>query len=145
MDVETHGVQRISIRLRSVSEPTHTAWLTMHVRARDDQQVRAQLELDEILADPLALSQAEKTIIKTEIMGGVLTARRFAKRGCTIDLVAIGAESTDGKGLNGIASIAFAVAANLVVLQGLGVHDLRTEPRGGYGWKLDALEVADAT
>jgi len=141
MITDAEPSQRIAIRLVQVSDRTHRAWLTMQVRGRADNQVRARLELDEILANPLALSQAEKTIIKTEIMGGVLTARRHAKRGCSIDLVAIGASIAGEERLNGISSIAFAVAANLVVLQGLGFHDLRTTPRGGYGWDLDTITV----
>lgn len=142
MTIDAVPSQRISIRLLQVSDRTHCAWLTMQVRARTDNQVRARLELDEILANPLALSQAEKTIIKTEIMGGVLTARRHAKCGCSIDLVAIGASIDGEERLSGISSIAFAVAANLVVLQGLGFHDLRVTPRGGYGWDLETIGVA---
>ena len=141
MNIDAEQSQRIAIRLLQTSDRTHCVWLTMQVRAREDNQVRARLELDDILANPLSLSQAEKTIIKTEIMGGVLTARRHAKRGCSIDLIAIGASIAGEERLGGISSIAFAVAANLVVLQGLGIHDLRVTPRGGYGWGLESISI----
>lgn len=141
------GALRVSIRLVLAKDPSQRARLIAHVRPREDGQLRLHADIGEAIAaggaDALAVSQAERDIIKTEIMGGAVTAKRHAKRGCTVELVALSGATGHG-GLTSVPSIAFAVAASLAILQGLGVEDLRTAPRGGYGWNLEAVEVAEA-
>jgi hypothetical protein len=140
-------VQRVTIRLKLAKDPTQRAALTAHVRARDDGQLRLSADIAEAVAagggDAAALRESELDIIKTEIMGGAVTAKKHAKRGCTVELVALSGSTADG-GLTSVPSIAFAVATSLAVLQGLGVEDLRSAPRGGYGWALEGVEVAEA-
>ena len=138
--------QRVTIRLKLAKNPSQRAALTAHVRPREDGQLRLSADIAEAVAagggDAGPLRESELTIIKTEIMGGAVTAKRHAKRGCTVELVALSG-STAGGGLTSVPSIAFAVATSLAVLQGLGVEDLRASPRGGYGWALDSVEVAE--
>jgi hypothetical protein len=141
---------RVAIRLRSVKDVSQRAWMTMHVVPRDDQQVRFKAEIDEALAaDPVSfmhpIPPAQARILKNEIIGGILTAKRQAKIGCTIELVSIGGASAEQRSVSALPSIAYAVAATLAVLQGLGIEDLRTAPRGGYGWELDEVVVEALT
>ncbi len=139
-----HPTQRIRIALALAEDRTQRAWLAMDVCARDDGQVRAALAIDDALADSQQLTPAQRTILKTEIMGGVIVARKVAKRGCAVALVELGGEVGGvAGGIIKVPSIAFAVAANLAVLQGLGVEDLRSAPHGGYGWALEAVSVTD--
>jgi hypothetical protein len=136
--------QRVTVRLKLAKDATQRVSLTAHVRARVDGQLRLHADIGAAIAagggTPDALRDSERDIIKTEIMGGAVTAKRHAKRGCTVELVALAGETAEG-GLVSVPSIAFAVATSLAVLQGLGVEDLRTAPRGGYGWSLDGIEV----
>ncbi len=141
-------VQRVTIRLRCAADTQQQAWLTMHVSPRDDQQVRLKAEIAEAMAadtvsftDPVPPHQAQ--IIKNEVMGGILTAKRHAKRGCTVELVSLGGANGELRSVSGVGSIAFAVAATLAVSQGLGAEDLREKPHGGYGWNLESVEVSE--
>jgi hypothetical protein len=141
--IALNPTRRITIRLALVADPQQRAWLCLHVQARDDDQVRAVLDLAGAIGTAAATAP-QRTILKTEIMGGVITAKRRAKRGCVIELVGLGGEvEPTGDTLIQVPSIAFAVAANLAVLHGLGVVDLRATPQGGYGWRLEAVEVSD--
>ncbi|MBA2480718.1 MAG: hypothetical protein H0V44_08650 [Planctomycetes bacterium] len=138
---------RVSIRLHLAADPTQQAWMTMHVQPRDDQQVRFKAEVaDALAADPVSflnpIPPNQAHIIKTEIMGGIVTAKKHAKMGCTVELVSLGGATGEVRSVSGVPSIAFAVAASLAVLQGLGIEDLRVAPRGGYGWKLESVDVA---
>ncbi len=135
---------RVRIALVLAKDQAQRAWLALDVRGRDDGQLGAVLPIDDALPVSQALTPAQRTILKTEIMGGVITARRTAKRGCMVTLVELGGEvgGVDG-GIIKVPSIAFAVAANLAVLQGLGIEDLRSAPRGGYGWALDSVTVTE--
>ncbi|MBA3709019.1 MAG: hypothetical protein H0W83_09400 [Planctomycetes bacterium] len=137
---------KVSIRIHLAADPTQQAWLTMHVQRRDDQQVRLKAEVAEALAadpvsflHPVPANQAH--IIKTEIMGGIVTAKKHAGVGCTVELVSVGGASGEVRSVSGVPSIAFAVASTLAVLQGLEKEDLRVAPHGGYGWKLDEVAV----
>lgn len=135
-----HPTRRIRIRLALVSDRRSRAWLTLQVRARDDGDVRAALDVPTALTGQEPTTPAQQTILKTEIMGGVVTAKRHARRGCSVELMALGGETPEG-GITQVPSIAYAVAANLAVLQGLEVEDLRQQPRGGYGWALEEVGV----
>jgi hypothetical protein len=138
--------QRVTIRLRLAKDHAQRAALTAHVRARDDAQLRLSANVAEAIAAGGAapLRDAELAIVKNEIMGGAIMAKRQAKRGCALEIVAVSGATADG-GISTVPSIAFAVAAMLAVLQGLGVEDLREKPHGGYGWELDGVEVAEAS
>jgi hypothetical protein len=142
------AARRVTIRLRSAKDKEHRASLVAHVRAREDNQLRLFADMAEAVAagggEAGALRASELAILKNEIMGGVVMAKRKAKRGCTLEIVAIGGATGEG-GISTVPSIAFAVAATLAVLQGLDVEDLRSKPHGGYGWDLEGVEVADAS
>ncbi len=140
---EGHPTQRITIRLVLAADSRQRATLCMHVQPRDDMDVRAVFDLDLALGKASA-SASQRTILKTEIMGGVIMAKRKARRGCVLEVLAITGEvEPGGDTLIQVPSIAFAVAANLAVLQGLGVEDLRRAPHGGYGWELAGVEVVE--
>jgi hypothetical protein len=134
------SLSRITIRLMLAKDHSHRAWLTAHVGPRSDGKLHLHADITSAIGGAQA-SESERKIIATEIMGGVVLAKRHAKRGCTVELISLGAEIAGEPTITRIASIAFAVAANLAVLQGLGVEDLRSAPRGGYGWALEAIEV----
>jgi hypothetical protein len=140
--------RRITIRLRFAKDHAQQAALIAHVRARDDEQLRLSADMAEAVAagsaGATALRDTELTILKNEIMGGAVMAKRKAKRGCTLEIVAVSGATAEG-GIASVPSIAFAVATTLAMLQGLGVEDLREKPHGGYGWELAGVEVADAT
>jgi hypothetical protein len=140
----------VTVRLRNSAAAEQLAWLSLRVRRRDDQQVHFDAEVAAAMArgalnimGPLTESQAK--VMKAEIVGGILMARKQAGRvGFVAELVGLGGSIAGEDGLVAIPSVAFAVAAQLAVIQGLGVEDLRAKPHGGFGWKLDSIEVVEA-
>jgi len=139
---------RITVRVRCAADAGQLAWLTLGVRPEDGQQLRFAIDIAKALAsDPVSflhqLPPNQQQIIKAEIVGGLLTTRRHAKRGCSVELLGLGGANGEERSLAGIPSVGFAVAATLALLQGLGIEDLRIKPRGGWGFHLEAIEVAD--
>ncbi len=142
---------QVTIRLRNSSDAAQHAWLTLRISRREDQHLHFNAEIVEAVAkDPVSFmhppSENEAKVVKAEIVGGILMARKQVGRvGFTAELVSLGGSVGEQRTLAAIPSVAFAVAAQLAVVQGLGVEDLRAKPHGGFGWKLDAVEVADAS
>lgn len=130
--------RRITLRLQSAADASLTAFMVAHVRARDDGQLRLHIDVAAALGAAPA-SDAEREIIRSEIVGGIMMAKRHAKRGVTIEIAALGGAPSAIE----VPSIAYGIAATLAVLQGLDIEDLRIKPRGGYGWSLAAIEVED--
>jgi hypothetical protein len=136
----------VSVRVAHAGKPEQCAWLSMRVERRDDQHVLFDADVATALArDPVSfmhpLSPAQATVLKAEIVGGILMARKQAGRvGCRISLRSIGGSDGEVRNVITLPSVAYAVASTLAVLQGLGVEDLLRAPRGGFGWTLVRIE-----
>ena len=87
------------------------------------------------------LSPAQAQVLRSEIMAGILTAKRKVSGGWSVVLDRIGGSQAERTTIAELPSIGFAVAATLAVLHGTGVEDLQAEPRGGHGWHLETIEV----
>jgi hypothetical protein len=97
-----------------------------------------------VAADPVSFVQpitaAQAGVIKHELMGGLLTARKRVPGGFTIELVSLGGSVGEERAVAQVASIAYAVAAALAALHGTGVADAQT-PKGGWGWLAEVIET----
>jgi hypothetical protein len=139
----------VTIRVRSAAAPDQLAWLTMRVSRREDHHIHFQAEVATALAKDAVsflapLTPAQAQVVKSEITGGILMARKQAgKVGFVAELLSLGGSVGDERTVAALPSVAFAVAATLAVVQGLGIEDLRSAPRGGFQWKLDAVEVVE--
>jgi hypothetical protein len=136
---------RVSVRLRNLRDAAQQAWLVMHVNPRNDGQVRLIAEIPAAVAsDPVSfvepVTPAQAGVLKHEIMGGLLTARRQIPGGFVVELVSLGGAVGEERAVSQVASIAYAVAATLAVLHGTGVADDKT-PNGGWGWQAEKIEA----
>lgn len=139
----------LSIALCGDADPTLKSWLTMRVTRREDQHIHFLVEVAAALAsDPICfmhtVSDSEAKVVKADIVGGILLARRSIGRiGFTAELVRLGACRGEERRISALPSMGFGVAAHLAILHGLGIEDLMTKPRGGYGWRLETLSRLD--
>ena len=141
---------RITIALVRDDDETLKAWLTMRVARREDQHIHFLVDIAPALAGDAvsfmhALSEAEAKVLKADIVGGILLARRAIGRiGFAVELISLGGCHGEERRVAALPSAGFGVAANLAVLHGLGIEDLARNPRGGFGWRLESFSaVAD--
>jgi hypothetical protein len=141
---------RITIALVRDDDQTLKAWLTMRVARREDQHIHFQVEVAPALAGDAvsfmhALSESQAKVLKADIVGGILLARRAIGRiGFSVELLSLGGCHGEERRVAALPSVGFGVAANLAVLHGLGIEDLARNPRGGFGWRMESFSaVAD--
>jgi hypothetical protein len=138
----------IAITLCRAGDDTQKAWLTMRVARREDQHIHFQVDVAHALAGDAvsfmhALSEAQAKVLKADIVGGILLARRAIGRiGFAVELLSLGGRHGDERRIAALPSVGFGVAANLAVLHGLGIEDLARNPRGGFGWRLESFSAA---
>lgn len=141
----------VTVRLHCTDDASHRAWLSLRVSSCDDPR---QVEID---IDPLRSVRSDATcflhlpneneakVLKSDIVGGLLMARKQLGRiGFRARLLTLGGSVGDEPRVTQVASVAFAVGAHAAVLSVLGDDHLRAELKGGFGWKIDAIEPADA-
>jgi hypothetical protein len=139
----------VSITLRRAGDDTQQAWLAMRVARREDQHIHFQVEIAAALAGDAvsfmhALSDAQAKVLKADIVGGILLARRAIGRvGFAVELVSLGGRHGEERRVAALPSVGFGVAANLAVLHGLGIEDLALHPRGGFGWRLESFSAVE--
>jgi hypothetical protein len=139
---------RITIALVRDNDETMKAWLTMRVARRGDQHIHFQVEVAPALAGDAvsflhALSESQAKVLKADIVGGILLARRTIGRiGFAVELLSLGGCHGEERRVAALPSVGFGVAANLAVLHGLGIEDLVRNPRGGFGWRLESFSAA---
>jgi hypothetical protein len=137
----------IAITLRREGDETQKAWLTMRVARREDQHIHFQVDVASALAGDAvsfmhALSDAEAKVLKADIVGGILLARRAIGRiGFAVELLSLGGCHGEERRVAALPSVGFGVGANLAVLHGLGIEDLVLHPRGGFGWRLESFSA----
>ncbi len=135
----------IDIMMCCVAEPTLKSWLAMRLTRRTDQHIHLQVDVAQALAqDPICfmhpVSDSEAKVIKADLVGGLLLARRSIGRiGFTAELVRLGGCRGDERRIAALPSVGLGIAANLAVLHALGIEDLASSPRGGYGWRLEKI------
>jgi len=137
--------QQIRIIVRCQDQPELLAWLTMTVASREDTAFAHDLDIARAVraaGNSTELPDSHRQVLRSEIMAGILTARRQAEGGWSVVLERLGGSIDTRPAISELPSIAFAVAATLAVLHGTGVEDLEAEPRGGHGWLLERIEVA---
>lgn len=140
----------VTIRLHQSQDPTLRAWLTLRVERHDDTRFAITGDAAAAVArDPVCfmhpLSPAEARVLKSEILNGLLIARKkHGPFGCSAELRVLGGSRGDQRNAAEVPGLAYAVAATLALLHGLGILDLVAQPRGGYDWSLEGIEVADA-
>ena len=140
----------IALTLVRDGDETQKAWLTMRVARREDQHIHFQVDVASALAGDAvsfmhALSEPQAKVLKADIVGGILLARRSIGRiGFTVELLSLGGCHGEERRVAALPSVGFGVGANLAVLHGLGIEDLTRHPRGGFGWRLESFSaVAD--
>jgi hypothetical protein len=136
--------QQIRIDVRHHDQTDRSACLTMTITARGGQAFAHDLDVGRaVVAGGSfdALPPSHLQVLRSEIMAGCLTAKRQAQGGWTVVLDRLGGGIGEQSTISDIPSIGWAVAATLAVLHGTGAEDLETSPRGGHGWKLDAIKV----
>jgi len=137
----------ISITLCRDGDATQKAWLTMRVARREDQHIHFQVDVANALAGDAvsflhALNEAQAKVLKADIVGGILLARRAIGRiGFAVELLSLGGCHGEERRVAALPSVGFGVAANLAVLHGLGIEDLAAKPRGGFGWRLESFSA----
>jgi len=136
---------RVTIRLRNVRDAAQQAWLVMQINPREDGQIALNAEINDAVAadavsfvEPVTPSQA--SILKHEMMGGLLAARKKIPGGFVAELVSLGGAVGEERRVAQVSSIAYAVAAALAALHGTGHADAKT-PQGGYGWQAEVIET----
>ena len=143
--------QRVTVRLHRSEDPSQRAWLTLRVTRHEDPR-QVQIDIDAAQAvrnDPTCFlhppSTNEAQILKSDLVGGVLMARKQLGRiGFTVRLLTLGGAIGDEPRVTQIASVAFAVGAHAAVLTVLGDEHLRAALTGGFGWKIDDLAAEQA-
>jgi hypothetical protein len=141
------AARTVIVRLSNAKDATQKAWMAMRVTPLDENQVQFD-------ADPMAAvkrdtvsflhppTENEAKVLKSEIVGGILMARKQAGRiGFRAELLYLGGIVGDLGRVAEVPSVAYAVGATMAVLHGLGVADRPGIPRGGFGWSLDAVEL----
>ena len=88
-----------------------------------------------------ALSRAELQVLRSELMAGLLTGCRGQWTGWRVELLRLGGTSGASRDVGDTASVAYAVAATLVLRHASGAEDLLARPRGGHGWRLAGFVV----
>jgi hypothetical protein len=89
-----------------------------------------------------ALTRAEQQVLRSELLAGLLTGCRGQWTGWRVELLSLGAETGASRTIADAASVAYAVAATLVLRHATGAEDLIAHPRGGYGWRLTGFTQA---
>lgn len=143
--------QSVTVRLHRSDEVTQRAWVTLRVTRHEDPR-QVQIDIDPALAvrsDPTCFlhppNDSEAKVLKSDIVGGVLMARKQLGRiGFTVRLLTLGGSVADEARVTRISSVAFAVGAHAAVLTVLGDDQLRADLPGGFGWKIDGIETAPA-
>jgi hypothetical protein len=135
------------VRVVGLKTPGQSAWLAMSVeREEDARQVRIDIDpMAAVLRDTTSflfpLTESEAKIIKSEIVGGILMARKQLKGpGMTVRLLYLGGTNGDNARVAEIGSVAYAVAAHVLVVHGLGNEAERADLRGGFGWRVESVE-----
>lgn len=140
----------VTVRLHQTRDPALRAWLTLRVERHDDTRFAITGDAAEAVArDPVCfmhpLGQAEARVLKSEILNGLMIARKkHGPFGCSAELRILGGCRGEQRNVIEVPGMAYAVAASLALLHGLGILDLVAEPRGGYDWSLESVEVAEA-
>lgn len=135
----------VTIAVCGNADPTLKSWLTMRVSRRDDQHIHFQVDVAAALkSDSVsfmhAVSENEAKVLKADIVGGILLARKMIGRiGFTAEVLSLGGCQGDERRISALPTMGFGVAAHLAVLQGLHIEDLQAKPRGGYGWRLETM------
>jgi hypothetical protein len=140
----------ITLTLSRDGDDTQKAWLTMRVARRADQHIHFQVDVANALSGDAvsfmhALSESEAKVLKADIVGGILLARRSIGRiGFSVELLNLGGCHGEERRVAALPSVGFGVAANLAVLHGLGIEDLAAKPRGGFGWRLESFSASES-
>lgn len=142
---------RVTIRLHRADDPTQRAWLTMRITRSDDPR-QVAIDIDPATAvrsdatsflHPLEPNEAK--VLKSDIVGGVLMARKQLGRiGFTATLLTLGGIHGDEARVTLLPSVGYAVGAMAAVLFVLGDEKQRADLPGGFGWKIDAIEPEQA-
>jgi hypothetical protein len=141
----------VTIRLHQTQDPTLRAWLTMRVERHDDTRFAVTGDAAAAVArDPVCfmhpLGPAEAQVLKSEILNGLLIARKkHGPFGCSAELLVLGGSRGDQRNAAEVPGMAYAVAATLALLHGLGIVDLVAQPRGGYDWSLEGVETSESS
>ena len=141
--------QSVTVRLHRSDDPQQHAWLTLRVTRHEDPR-QVQIDIDPALAvrsDPTCFlhppNDSEAKVLKSDIVGGVLMARKqLGKVGFTVRLLTLGGSTADDTRVTQISSVAFAVGAHAAVLTVLGDDQLRADLPGGFGWRIDEIAAA---
>ena len=135
------------VRMLGIKSPGQTAWMALSVdRVDDARQVRIDIDpLAAVLRDTTSflfpLNESEAKIIKSEIVGGILMARKQLKGpGMTVRLLYLGGINGEIARVAEIGSVAYAVAAHVAVVYMLGNDEERADLRGGFGWRVERIE-----
>lgn len=143
--------QRVTVRLHRVDHATQRAWLTLRVTASDDpRQVAIDIDpAQAVRSDPTSflhpLEPNEAKVLKSDIVGGVLMARKqLGRTGFTARLLTLGGADGDQAHVTLLPSVAYAVGAMAAVIFTLGDERQRNDLPGGFGWKIDAIEAEPA-
>ena len=140
---------RITITLARSGDASQKAWLTMRVARRPDQHIHFQVDIAQALSGDTvsfmhALTDAQAKVLKADIVGGILLARKAIGRiGFLVELLSLGGCHGELREVASLPSVGFGVAANLAVLHGLGIEDLGASPRGGFGWRLESFTAVE--
>lgn len=140
--------QRFTVRLHRSDDTTQRAWLTLQVvRHEDPRQVQIDINPGEaVRRDSTCFlhppNANEAQVLKSDIVGGVLMARKtIGKIGFTARLLTMGGAAGDEARVTLLPSVGFAVGAHAAVVMALGNEVQRADLPGGFGWKIDAIEV----
>lgn len=137
----------VTVRLSNAKDATQKAWMAMRITRLAEVQVQFDADPAEaVKRDTVSflhpLTENESKVLKSEIVGGILMARKQAGRiGFKAELLFLGGAIGDSGRVAAMPSVAYAVGATMAVLHGLGVADRPEVPRGGFGWSLDAVEL----
>jgi hypothetical protein len=138
--------QNVTVRLHRVGYDGERAWFTAHVAGASDPR-HVQIDIDPVAAvqrDATCFlhppTSDEARILKSDIVGGVLMARKqLGRTGITLRLLTMGGTVGDQPRVALLSSVAFAVAAHAAVLSVLGDEHQRADLPGGFGWRIDAI------
>ena len=143
--------QRVTVRLHRIEDATQRAWMTMQVtRHEDPRQVAIDIDpAAAVRSDPTSflhpLEPNEATVLKSDLVGGVLMARKQLGRiGFTARLLVLGGAIGDEARVTQLPSVAYAVGALAAVVFVLGDAQQRADLPGGFGWKIDAIGPDEA-
>lgn len=139
--------RNVMVRLHRTDDPTQRAWIAMQVSSCDDPR-QVQIDIDPlhgVRSDPTCFlhlpSENEAKVLKSEIVGGVLMARKqLGKIGFRVRLLTLGGSIGDDPRVSQVPSVAFAVGAHVAVVEVIGSEDQRADLKGGFGWRVNAIE-----